>query len=162
MEVADMADLKYLTVPHLDRKALARIFSNIDIDRVAGCWNWRAGTNGHGYGRTRYNGRTESVHRMMYAWLVAPLPRGLAKTIPQLDHIICNNRCCANPAHVSLVPPRINILRGASPPAEFAKRIICKLGNPLTRYGKQRRCYICILAYQKTYKRKTRRANGIP
>lgn len=35
-----MADQNLLTIPHLDRRALTRIFSLITVDRATGCWLW--------------------------------------------------------------------------------------------------------------------------
>jgi hypothetical protein len=81
-----MVATQYLTVPHLDRATLTRLFSKITVDPVTQCWLW-TGALAHGYGQACYTAprqrkRTVMTHRLMYAWLVAPLPLGLGRDIP--------------------------------------------------------------------------------
>ncbi len=161
-----MANTQYLTVPHLDRRRLRRIFTTIRVDPVTGCWNWTGRQNGLGYGRTYLNHRQESIHRVMYAWLVGPIPRGNARDIMQLDHIACSNRGCANPAHLTLTTPRLNALRNDGPCARYAKQTHCKRGHELAGWNLMtvnrihRGCRTCHNAAQKEMKRKRRRARG--
>ena len=128
-----MADEKFLTIPHLSTATLTRIFSKIAIDHgIGGCWNWTASISSNGYAQVwfREHGRPLMVHRLLYAWLVEPLPLGLSREIPQLDHVCCNKRCC-NPSHVRLVTMKQNILRGGSISAVYARRTHCERGHLL-------------------------------
>jgi len=108
-----MADLgvvdirKYLVVQKLLPKDIKRIFDKVVIDTSTDCWNW-AGEKVGGYGRVRYKGRKELIHRLMYAWLVRPLERGRGKDILVLDHS-CNNKSCCNPKHLRLVTHTENV-----------------------------------------------------
>jgi hypothetical protein len=162
-----MADPEYLTVPHLDRIRLRRLFKTITVDKHTGCWIWTGRENGNGYGRTYLNHKQESIHRVMYAWLVGPIPRGLAKDIPQLDHRVCANRACCNPAHLELTSARDNILRSESYCAQMARATHCKRGhalegwNVMAKNGIYRSCRICQYDSQREYKRRRRRALGM-
>lgn len=162
-----MADQDYLTVPHLDRRVLRRLFSTIQVDPQTECWLWTGRENGHGYGRTYLNHRQESIHRVIYAWLVQPLPRGLGRDIPQLDHIVCSRRNCANPAHMILTTARENNLRSTSACAEHARQTHCINGhlldgwNLMPRNDGGRACKVCHYNKQRERKRKLRRAKGI-
>lgn len=43
----------------------------------SGCWEWQ-GAKTYGYGRVRWNGQSSRlVHRLVYEWLVGPVPAGL-------------------------------------------------------------------------------------
>ncbi len=151
-----MADMQYLIVSHLNTKALKRFFKNIAFNTTTGCWIWCASVT-HGYASTCFNGRKESVHRIMYAWLVEPLPRGHNQHLPQLDHFYCDNTRCVNPAHLKLVLPKANILRGSSLSAIHAAQTHCRTGHPLPltstvrisrgRIKHERICTICRAAY---------------
>jgi len=141
-----MAD-DYFTVPHLDRNTLARIFSKIAIDPVSGCWNW-TGALRKGYGTTWYAGRNEATHRVLYAFSVEPVPRRESgRQTPNLDHVVCNNTRCCNPAHLNLVTPKTNVLRGAAPSAVNAVKTHCPKGHPLptsaNRSSDERCCRVC-------------------
>src|SRR5688572_30148483 len=124
-----MAETKYLTVPRLKTKHIRRIFSKIAVDPTSGCWVWTGSVNTGGYGATTVQNIRTPMHRLMYAWLVEPIPMGLGRHIPQLDHFKCDNRRCVNPAHVRLVTCRENVLRSTSQAAKFAARSHCKNGH---------------------------------
>lgn len=139
-----MADEDYLTIPsHISRTQLKRLFSKISVDHITGCWNWTAGLSREGYGKTNFRSEYMPPHRLLYAWLVEPLPRGRAKHIPQLDHLVCSNRRCCNPAHLKLVTVTENVLRGDGPCARNARKTHCRMGHPLSEYQGRRRCWIC-------------------
>lgn len=127
---------KFLIVDHLSLKDIIRIFSKIEVDPVTGCWNWTGSLDGSdpggGYGNYYLSGRKEKVHRLIYAWLVEPLPRGNRHDIPCLDHIKCDNGRCCNPAHLSLGPQRSNLLRGSGVSAMNARKTHCKHGHLFT------------------------------
>lgn len=109
---------KYLTVDHLSLKDLVRIFSKIGINRTKlykglPCWEWNRSLQ-HGYGQISWHGRPERVHRIIYAWLVEPLPMGSVQDLgkfSEVDHL-CRNKACCNPVHLELVSHTVNHERG--------------------------------------------------
>lgn len=124
--------MEYLIVEHLTTKILKRVFGKIQIDRETGCWNW-IGALDPKYGLTWYKGRHEKTHRLLYAWLVEPLPMGHeGRKIAQLDHATCKNTRCCNPLHVELVTQYINTMRGDGPSARNARKTHCKNGHKLS------------------------------
>lgn len=142
-----MPEQKFLTVEHLSRKDIARIFSKIHVNNETGCWEWIGSTDGNGYGTLRFLQRTEGAHRVLYAWLVEPLPRGRGRGIPMLDHFTCDNPPCCNPSHLRLVSHQANITRGSNPAAQHARRTHCSKGHLLpetpNRSDGGRRCVPC-------------------
>jgi|ERR1041385_79738 hypothetical protein len=130
-----MAAVEYLTVNHLKTKDLIRIFSKITIHddmRFNGtpCWIWCGHRRKHsGYGTVSVQGEELTAHRLMYAWLVGPIPRGRGNG--ELDHL-CRVPACCNPLHLEFVPHRINLLRGVGFAAVSAKKTHCKRGHPLS------------------------------
>lgn len=117
-----MPELEYLTVEHLSIKELARFFTLVQVDRASGCWNWIGELNHAGYGKFFLRGKKVKSHRLMYAWLIEPLPRG-GPGKPELDHLVCDNHRCCNPCHLRLVPHSENMLR--------ARREFCHKGHSL-------------------------------
>lgn len=153
-----MATEDYLTVPHLDRKSLARIFSKIVVNHATGCWEWQAARI-NGYGVVWFNGRNESSHRLVWAWLVGPLQRGLREGILQLDHIVCENPPCCNPVHLRLTTCVGNLERTGSVSAVNRQKTHCKNGHPLpvapNRWnGYGRTCVTCNNDRQREAKRR--------
>lgn len=145
-----MADTEYLTIGHIDRKQLAKLFGKIAIDKATGCWLWRAAKLRRGYGQAWVNGRRELAHRLMFAWLVHPIPKGVGRSIHQLDHVVCSNTSCCNPAHLALVPPKVNALRSSGVSAINAAKTTCPNGHDLpagpnnySANGGFRLCRIC-------------------
>lgn len=143
-----MSEPKFLTVEHLSTKDIQRIFSKIVINPVSGCWEWQAklSHSGTNYGCVWFRGKEERIHRVMYAWLVAPVPIGVAADIPNLDHE-CNNKKCCNPTHLTLKSHRANVLRSDNPTARNARKTHCPNGHPYQtttwKQGKKRICQIC-------------------
>ena len=143
-----MADQSYLTIPHLHTKHIRRIFSKIAVHPVTSCWEWTGAHNGAGYGTTSVRNIRSTMHRFMYAWLVEPIPRGLGRDIPQLDHFSCDNRRCVNPAHLRLVSARENNHRSNGKGAQWVRRTHCNYGHILPTHqnrgiGKGRVCVEC-------------------
>lgn len=129
--------LEYLTVEHLNTKDLIRIFSKIEIHPDVSfngtpCWIWKAALNGGGYGHVTLHGILIDVHRIMFAWLVHPLPKGRRSGL--IDHL-CRRRACANPIHLEFVSDAENLLRGISSPAINARKTHCKRQHELSGYN---------------------------
>ncbi len=146
-----MAIVKYLTVS-LSNKDISRVFNKVEVDPVTGCWNWTgAKLRGVDYGVIRYRRKTEYVHRLLYAWLISPIPLRVYGSTNELDHVVCDNPPCCNPFHLSLVSHKVNMLRGGNPPSLNARKTHCKRGHLLPtsqnesygngRFG--RRCILC-------------------
>ncbi len=157
--MTDSDSTNVLIVNHLTRTHLKRIFSKIVIRAEVSwngtpCWVWCAYKQ-HGYGRMAFEQRAEYVHRLLWAWLVHPLPRG--KGDKELDHL-CRNPSCCNPIHLDFIPPRLNVLRGISPPAINAKRTHCIRGHAFTpentriKTDGNRGCLTCINAYNANWR----------
>ena len=76
-----------------------RIASQLVRDVVTGCWVWQGYASGHRsgkYGRTRWEGRSQGVHRILYEIFNGPIPEGLV-----VRHR-CRNTLCANPEHLKI------------------------------------------------------------
>jgi hypothetical protein len=129
-----------------DRLALlpTRIAAKIRVDE-SGCWIWTGsgcGDPSKQYGHAWDGERQRVAHRVVYAILVGPIPKGLT-----LDHL-CRVRRCVNPEHVELVTQRENTLRGEGPAAQKARQTHCKRGHEFTeantyRSRKGRECRTC-------------------
>lgn len=78
------------------------------IDASGDCWIWTGTIRDSGYGQVRANGRLQPAHRVVYEWLVSPIPEGLT-----IDHL-CRNRPCVNPDHLEPVTLSLNVQRGAA------------------------------------------------
>lgn len=126
--------LEYLTVSHLSLKDLERLFSKITVHPDAqyngtSCWLWCSTRDKYGYGRIRWwYPKRELVHRLVFAWLVEPLPRNSHKH--EIDHL-CRRPSCVNPIHLEVVPSRVNHQRGFSPDALNSRKTHCKRGHLL-------------------------------
>jgi len=142
-----------LTVPHLDRNTLARIFGRITISHETGCWLMAGCGHASGYKHVHLAGHSELAHRFFYAWLVEPIPRGRGRNILVLDHL-CGNRACCNPAHLDLVSDAENLRRSNAPATVNSRKTHCIRGHLLptakivSTSGKaMRSCRICKIAY---------------
>ena len=98
----------------------------------SGCWLWDGSLSTSGYASTgvyrsdRNQAVTTHAHIVLYEILVGPVPHGL-----ELDHV-CRQRSCVNPRHLEPVTHQVNVLRGAAPTADNARRSVCVNGHPLT------------------------------
>ena len=71
------------------------IIEQVEVDPDSGCWVWTRGLDQNGYGKVSFQGKTRSVHRLMFSVFVGPLVEGLV-----VDHIDCISTACCNPAHL--------------------------------------------------------------
>lgn len=120
------------------------------VDASGDCWQWTAAVKDTGYGNfwVGYDEGWARPHRFAWELLVGPIPDGL-----DLDHL-CRNRLCCNPDHLEPVTRRVNLLRGNTITARWAKRTHCEHGHPLDGVtGKGRR-------YCKECGRQSARARG--
>jgi len=72
------------------------------VEKTSGCWNWKAGRNGSGYGQFSVFGREVQAHRVAYELSIGPIPDGQL-----LDHT-CHNLTCVNPAHLRFATTKQN------------------------------------------------------
>jgi hypothetical protein len=99
----------------------------------SGCLEWTGVLGKGGYGmlhvanrsRPRAGSVMRSVHRVVWEMLCGPIPHGLV-----IDHL-CRNRRCVNPAHMEVVTPVENTLRG-DVGKHWARRTHCKHGHEYT------------------------------
>ncbi len=98
------------------------------------CWTWPGKLRRDGYARTFYEGRWDSVHRLAYLIRRGHLP----SSDLDIDHL-CRNRACFNPAHLEVVTPRTNVLRGVSIQAQNARKTHCVHGHEFTVENTERR-----------------------
>ncbi len=157
-----MDSIKYLTVDHLSTKDLIRIFSKISTHNdlwfnETPCWIWCGNrTVECGYGHIKFKRHTESVHRMLFAWLIHSLPRG--RKYGEIDHL-CKIRACCNPLHLEFVDSKTNVHRSNGPAAVNAKKTHCINGHLLSGpnlvldWAGKRQCRTCQRSYQRQYQR---------
>jgi hypothetical protein len=123
------------------------------VNMLGDCWVWtgRSGNQfGHGKFSWRENGkiRGKTAHRLAYE-----LSHGV--TLPDdvvVDHAVCDNPRCVNPAHLEPKSQRENVLRSSGPSAENARKTHCTHGHEFIgsnilirkgRYGPERQCRKC-------------------
>lgn len=65
----------------------------VKVEKTDSCWLWTAAT-ASGYGRFKIGGQAYLAHRLVYEWLVGPIPN---------DYFVCH-KCdtpaCVNPDHL--------------------------------------------------------------
>jgi hypothetical protein len=107
---------------------VARFWSRVNKDAPDGHWLWiGADRNRDGYGAFEVNGTSTQPHVVVFRLMGVEIPEGMV-----VDHI-CRVRKCCNPAHLRIVPPRVNAIENnLSPFAINARAQVCKYGHPFT------------------------------
>ena len=124
-----------------ERRSIDKVFALVRIDPVTGCHEWQGYRNKQGYGHTRFRGRKQLVHRIVWEYRNGPIPADL-----ELDHL-CRNTCCANPEHLRVVTSKVNVLAGYNPCAQNARKTHCPTcGGEYDRVNKRgaRYCRACL------------------
>lgn len=73
------------------------------------CWIWTGAKNSCGRPCIKVDGKTLIAYRVSFAVYKKPIKAGL-----DLDHIVCNDRNCINPAHTVLRTRSANVSRSNS------------------------------------------------
>lgn len=125
----------------LSPKEFKRIVRKINFGK---CWEWVGSKDYQGYGLLWYKGRTERIHRLMYAYFIEPVPKGVPnRRFYQIDHL-CRNTSCCNPDHLEMVTQKVNVLRGEGITAKAARQTHCKKGHEFRTPASGRRyCPTC-------------------
>lgn len=118
---------------HFKRRTLEERFWE-RVDRLSDneCWVWTGARNRAGYGRLPAprpetgDWTSRYAHRISYEIHRGEIPDGLV-----LDHL-CRNPPCVNPAHLEVVTPGENTLRGESPWAINSRKTHCVHGHEYT------------------------------
>lgn len=137
-----------------DPRMPERFWEKCIPEPMSGCWLWVASYSRDGYGAFRFDGQMRRAHAVAYRVLVGPVPDGL-----ELDHRVCRNTACCNPAHLEPVTHSVNMARSAR-----SLRAECKNGHPFSeanvyRWNNARICRVCTSDKQRAYKqRRTARA----
>ena len=146
-----------------------RLVAHSNADQESGCWLWQKALDRDGYGVIQAP-RRDSAHRVAYLAFVGLITDGAV-----IDHRChsedltcaggrdCSHRRCVNPAHLELVTPGENTLRGRSPSAENARKTHCKWGHEFTPENTIQRhdgraCRACRRIASAAYKRRNKEA----
>lgn len=132
-------------------------------NKDTGCWDWTANKNHKGYGLIGPGGPAQNqvAHRVSYELHVGPIPKGMV-----LDHL-CRNRGCVNPAHLEIVTPYENSMRGFGVAALNARKTHCPRGHPLSgenlfkQHGGGRGCRQCRRDFMRDYMRARRASQRV-
>jgi hypothetical protein len=133
-----------------------RVWRNVSMEPMSGCWLWTGAITKCGYGSTptgfKKDGTRRRIpaHRFSFMAFRGSIPVGL-----DLDHL-CRNRCCVNPDHLEPVTRRVNLLRGVNTPGS---RTHCPRGHDYRTAPSGRYCPTCSVENLKRYRAKKRGMN---
>jgi hypothetical protein len=167
-----MDDSTHLIIGHVSRRELRQLFSKITVSstlfwKATPCWIWTAYIAKSGYGQINWKGKITRSHRVMYAWLIAPVPFGPPSQngkLPEIDHL-CRNRSCCNPVHLDLVSRVVNMER--SPLTRTKLTTHCVNGHEFTfkntrQAGPTKQNRACIQCQQERNAARTLKEQTIP
>jgi hypothetical protein len=141
----------YKPIPVLSQEQEARFWSRVQRGNASECWNWTASRTDRGYGLMWVNKSQYFAHRIGYSLL-----RGAIPTDMSLDHL-CRNTGCVNPDHLEVCHHVVNSMRGTSPMAINARKIVCDKGHELRLGSRGKRyCPTCMREHDRI---KPKRAN---
>lgn len=112
--------IKYKDIPPLSMDDLKRFFAKFEKGRKTQCWIWQ-GASSRNYGVFSIQQKNYYAHRVSWWVFRGEQP---AETI---DHYVCRNKLCVNPAHLEVVSLSENTKRARAldVPKEF-----CINGHP--------------------------------
>lgn len=155
-------------IPQRDRPLAERLAEVGWTVTAHGCWEWKGKRNDYGYGiftATRLGIADARAHRVVYEYMVGPIPEGLV-----LRHA-CDNPPCVNPDHLEPGTHAANMRDMVERERHWRHgRTECDNGHDLTspsatrlvrrRRGLERMCVECNRERQRRYAEKRRTAVG--
>ena len=94
----------------------------------SGCLEMTSGVQGFGYARMKHDGKYRFMHRYILEKTEGlKIPAGM-----HIDHL-CRNPKCINPAHLEIVTPKENTLRGIGPTAVNSRKTHCIHGHEFSK-----------------------------
>ena len=137
----------------LSAKDEQRLWDRVDAE--GDCWEWIGPRMRSGHGRFYVHGGIALAHRVMWEFLVGPIPEGL-----HIDHL-CINPPCVNPDHLEPVTNATNVRRGKGPFVRRGLQTHCHRGHPFDKentYVDKRRgtrmCRACHAVHESNRRRR--------
>jgi hypothetical protein len=123
------------------------------VKKTDHCWLWTGGKTDYGYGQFHfrsgeYKYKNISAHRYAWELINGPIPEGMV-----IDHKVCDNPACCNPAHLIVTTNWDNISRSDKCPSKInSLKTHCLRGHPLIHNNlyrapssNQRACKACMV-----------------
>lgn len=90
-------------IPPMTEADERRFWAKVQLPDENGCMVWTAAKDGGGYGQFWLKGAPYRAHRVAWTLVNGQIPAGLV-----LDHVVCRNKACVNPAHLRVCTQRDN------------------------------------------------------